>query len=344
MNQSVKYIKIKDLVLWTENPRDPIDPNATDQDIINRALRDNNAKWTLAKLAKEMGQYYDFSELPTVVYHGSNPIVYDGNRRLVLGKIKLGFAAVEDRLEVDNIPYFPTEIPCNVCDEQTALNNVYRKHHDTGSWQPLERDIFLNKFMKKDKSTFLILDEKTNIISENPHLNKRFVKEEIFKNEMLKELGFTIKRDGLYSVHNDDEAYSILSDISQKIKDKIISTRRNRGKVMNVLKPESQSMISENVGKRQHLAKISFGTDNRPEKQVRLTRRRKKRTKEVFGGKLCLRYGEVSDLHRDIMDLHSFYLENKKNLSQSFPGLIRMSLRLLCETAARDLSQMKLDK
>jgi hypothetical protein len=30
MNQEVKYIKIEDLVLWTENPRDPIDKNATD--------------------------------------------------------------------------------------------------------------------------------------------------------------------------------------------------------------------------------------------------------------------------------------------------------------------------
>jgi hypothetical protein len=30
MSQEVKYIKIEDLVLWTENPRDPIDKNATD--------------------------------------------------------------------------------------------------------------------------------------------------------------------------------------------------------------------------------------------------------------------------------------------------------------------------
>jgi len=28
MNQEVKYIEIQDLVLWTENPRDPIDKNA----------------------------------------------------------------------------------------------------------------------------------------------------------------------------------------------------------------------------------------------------------------------------------------------------------------------------
>ena len=42
MDQEVKYISIQDLVLWTENPRDPIDENATDQDIVNRALIDNS--------------------------------------------------------------------------------------------------------------------------------------------------------------------------------------------------------------------------------------------------------------------------------------------------------------
>ena len=34
-NQKVELIKIKDLVLWTENPREPIDENATDQEIVD---------------------------------------------------------------------------------------------------------------------------------------------------------------------------------------------------------------------------------------------------------------------------------------------------------------------
>ena len=179
MNQEIKYINIKDLVLWTENPREPIDENATDQDIVNRALDDQFSKWTLAKLAKEMGDYYDFSELPTVVYHGKKPVVYDGNRRIILGKIKHGLVTVPDRTSI-RIPDFPEQIPCNVCTKKVALSNVFRKHRDTGSWQPLERDIFLHKFMGEEKSSFLILEEDTKIISTHPHLNQRFVKEEIF--------------------------------------------------------------------------------------------------------------------------------------------------------------------
>ena len=114
MDQEVKYISIQDLVLWTENPRDPIDENATDQDIVNRALIDNSDRWTLEKLAKEMGGYYDFSELPTVVYHGDKPVVYDGNRRIILGKIKFGLVTVSNGSNF-GISDFPKEIPCNVC-------------------------------------------------------------------------------------------------------------------------------------------------------------------------------------------------------------------------------------
>lgn len=100
MEQEVKYLDLKDLVLWTENPRDPIDPNASDQEVVDRALSDPNLKWSLDKLCAEMGEYYDLSELPTVVYHGKRPVVYDGNRRMVLGKIKLGLVTVPEGTEL----------------------------------------------------------------------------------------------------------------------------------------------------------------------------------------------------------------------------------------------------
>lgn len=106
MDQYIKEISIEELVLWTENPRDPIDRNAKDQDIVDKALDDKYSKWTLNKLAKEMGPYYDFSELPTVVYHQNKPIVYDGNRRVILGKIKHGFVSVSGENKIQ-LPDFP---------------------------------------------------------------------------------------------------------------------------------------------------------------------------------------------------------------------------------------------
>ena len=143
-NQEVRNIKIKDLVLWTENPRDPIDETAADQDIVDIALTTRSSKWELSKLAKEMGAYFDLSEIPTVVYNGNKPVVYDGNRRVILAKIKLGLAKLPEDSKIV-LPDFPEEIPCNVCTKDVAIKNIWRKHENNGSWQWLERDIFAPK-------------------------------------------------------------------------------------------------------------------------------------------------------------------------------------------------------
>ncbi|MFN6946311.1 MAG: hypothetical protein ACK4ND_15285 [Cytophagaceae bacterium] len=342
MEQEVKYIHIKDLVLWTENPREPIIEDATDQEIVDRALDDRLSKWTLSKLAKEMGDYYDYSELPTVVYHGERPVVYDGNRRIILGKIKHGLVKITSQTQI-RIPDFPEEIPCNVCSKKIALINVLRKHGDSGSWQPLERDIFIHKFIGEPKSPFLILEEDTGIISNNPHLNQRFVKEEIFREDVLKSLGFSFKNGRLNTIHSDNESILILKDISQKIGEKEISTRRNRGKLLEVLDPTSQEIVDKNKNNSSHIAKLKFGNS---EEGLKVQPRQSKRiykTTELFGGKLYLRIGEVSNLYRDISDLYQFYVVRKPQLSETFPGLIRMSLRLLCETAAKEDNNKKLD-
>jgi len=352
LNQEVKKIHIKDLVLWTENPRDPISSDASDQDIIERALNGYSAKWSLEKLANEMGSHYDFSELPTVVYHENKPIVYDGNRRIVLGKIKHQIVNLPNTFNL-SLPEFPMEIPCNVCSREIALQNVLRKHGDSGSWQPLERDIFLHKHMNKEKSIFLVIEESTGLISTNPHLNQRFVKDEIFREDVLKRLGFDIKNGILHTKHNDIQAKNILADISDKIKDKEISTRKNRGLVLETLEPTSQEIIDRNSSNlsRQFSQfdkndNSKTTSDNNKNIQTsRQPRRTKKNEQALFGGKLYIKSGEVGNLYRDITDLYEFYLEYKdhpipsKKLSTSFPSIIRMSLRLLCEAAAKDKKQ-----
>ncbi|MHB8847033.1 MAG: hypothetical protein ACYC43_01170 [Burkholderiales bacterium] len=339
MEQEVKTLKLEDLVLWTENPRDSIDEKATDQDIVDRALEDERSKWSLPKLAKEMGRHYDYSELPTVVFHGKKPVVYDGNRRVILGKIKHGLVTVNE-FDTASIPSFPNEIPCNVCSKDIALQNVYRKHADTGSWLPLERDVFLHKHMNQEKTPFLIMEESTGLISANPHLNQRFVKEEIFREDILAKLGISFAGERILSKHSPAETQVILDDISKKIKEKEISTRKNRGDVLSVLDPSSQQIIGEH---RRHTprevdlnAKNAVVVGTTKQKQ---SKRIRTKTTEIFGGPLYLSSGGVSNLYRDIVDLHVFYSKEKNSLSEVFPCLIRMALRLLCEAAAKDCKQ-----
>lgn len=347
MSQEVKKLKLKDLVLWTENPRDPILATAKDQEVVDRALGDQSAKWSIWKLAIEMGDNYDFSELPTVVFHGKKPVVYDGNRRVILGKIKHNLVKTDKhQIDVTIIPNIPSEIPCNVCTEEIALKNVLRKHGESGSWKPLERDIFLNKFMKHPKSTFLLIEENTGLISSNPHMNVGFVKSEILKDDILKEMGFEIKDEKLYTVHNEKQARAILADLSKKVENKDISTRRSRGNVIGVLDKKNQQIIDNNIENDPTLSKLNFKshlTSKYKKGKPRLTKRKTRRDELLFGGKLYLNISSVSDLYRDIEDLYQYYLEYQEKLSESFPGLIRMALRLLCETAAND-NGVKLDR
>jgi hypothetical protein len=376
MNQEIKKIKIQDLVLWSENPRDPIDKNATDQAIIDRALNhaSSKLKWNLDKLAKEMGDYYDFSELPTVVFHGKKPIVYDGNRRVILGKIKHKLVNVPDAFSKIKIPDFPLEIPCNVCTKETALQNVLRKHGGSGSWDPLERDIFLYRFMGEKKSAFLLLEEQTGIISEySKALGQGFVRDEIFTHKKLAELGFFVNDDTLSSRHNEEESRRILSDIIKKITDKELSTRKNRGQVITVLDQSTQELIKQNEASSPLPITLRYGnakskpeindkksedddhsthnldnktpqTENLNNKtSLRLSKRTTQREAELFGGKLYLQAGDTNDFYRDVVNLYSFYIDRKDTLSSKFPSLIRMSLRLLCETAAKEKGFPKID-
>ena len=184
MSQEIKEIYLKDLVLWTENPRDPVDVNSSDQDIADRSIHDGRSRWSIKKLFAKMGPRFDQSEIPTVAYVEEKPVVYDGNRRILIGKIINGFVSVNSDIDFSQFD-FPTIIPCNVCDIQTALEHVDRKHGDSGSWKPLERDIFKHKHMKEKKSPFLVIEEQTGFVSNNSELNQGFVKDEIFDSTNL---------------------------------------------------------------------------------------------------------------------------------------------------------------
>ena len=54
-NQKIQNIKVSDLYLWTENPRDPIDTSLSDVDVIKRAIQNNQNKWDLQKLLNRNG-------------------------------------------------------------------------------------------------------------------------------------------------------------------------------------------------------------------------------------------------------------------------------------------------
>lgn len=341
MSQEVKKIRVEDLVLWTENPRDPIVSSAKDQDVVDRAIADPHGKWNLASLAREMGSYYDYSELPTVVYEDDKPIVYDGNRRVVLAKLKLGYVSAPGLTIA--LPNIEEEIPCNVCSKAIALQNVYRKHVVSGnSWDPLERDIFAARYMGEEKSAFLLLDENTNgYISLHPELNQGFVKKEIFTTSVLDSLGMRFENGILQTRHSAEEVEILLDDLRRKIKEKKISTRVNRAKPFEVLDQRTKDIIRDNSSKSYHTYSAPIDKLDKDKDSTITTARKTPVTKGVkrplFGCKLVLKSGDVNDFYRDISTIYELIESNHSKFSPKVIVFIRMSMRMLVETAAKDI-------
>lgn len=346
-SQEIQHINIEDLVLWTENPRDPISPESNDQDIADKAFADTDGRWNLKKLMADMGEYYDYSELPIVVFDNGKPVVYDGNRRILLGKIKKGLVTVPSDydLDVTKIPIFPDELPCNVCSHEIALKSVCRKHSDIGSWDVLGRDIFMHKYMHEPKSTFLIVDEYTGLIRKNPNLNKRFVKDEVFTDNVLEQLGFKAEGGVLKSNLSVDGQKRVLEDLEEKINSKTISTRNHRYNVREALDEASKRLIDGSKDK-PFVDVSAFDTTIQSAEKIktpRKTKRTQKKDSVLFGEVIELKVGNVNDLYRDILSIAVYYMDNKDKLSNKFPALLRMSLRLLVETAAAE-DKKKIDK
>lgn len=342
-NQEIKEIAVSDLKLWSENPRDPLSKDTSDYEIIKRAISENK-KWNLQKLINEMGEYYDFSELPTVVNMKGKWTVLDGNRRiavlkylqdpLLYHKLNGGLFFEIEPIKLKNLKV----IPCNVCDLETALNNIERKHINDNSWGRLERDYFLHNFRNKNKSLFIQFDEQTQAISQNPALNQRFVKEEVLTEDNLNALGFSLNENRkLISNYTPNIQKEILSGIVKLINEKVISTRKNRGDLITPFRdnfPELNVKPFDSNGKTHP---VKFKKDKTKKEATNAKPRKTRRTKNkdvLFGRKLILVPGKVNDLYSY---LESTYKDVKNDSAALL--VLAMSLRLLLEVAGREYFQ-----
>lgn len=339
--QKIVDIPVADLNLWTENPRDPIEVECTDFEIISRAISESKNKWNLQKLIKEMGEFYDMSELPTVVIIDKEYVVYDGNRRMAVLKYLQNKELYED---LEGSLYFdeePTElrnltnIPCNVCDIDTALINIERKHTNSGDWGRLERDYFILKHLNKEQSHFISLDEQTGIVTDNPKMNKRFVKDEILTKENLAEIGFHYDKNQFISNYPKATSKKIVEAIVSLVNDGIVSTRKNRKKLKEPLLttfPDLKKTIKA-YDKSKKSQPLVYQKENVGLKKKKSTPRKTPKSKEnetLFGKTLVLKTGKVNDLYRAILNIYE-----KNDKDPKILPIIGMSMRLITEVAAR---------
>lgn len=336
MKQEILHISIKNLHLWTENPRDAIDVKKTDEEIIDRIIQDSDNKWNIQKLVQKMGEYYDYSELPIVVKKDDKYVVYDGNRRVALLKILQDdkkyskyvgqlFRELEPELLRKQIT-----LPCNVCDENTAIKSIERKHIDNGSWGELERDYFLLNFKKEPKSIFVAINDQTGFIKGNKILNKRFVKEEVLNEKNLREIGIDFKKGKFYSKYSNEQLIKIFEAIQNALQKGDISTRNNRGKLKTVInKDKSIDEILKNP-ENNAFEEISINK-KQAEKLTNLQKTPATKKKDIlFGRILELEEGSVNDLYLAIDKIY-----RKGRDDENVLLIVGMSLRLILDIAAR---------
>lgn len=335
--QEITQIPISELHLWTENPRDPIEVVSTDFEIISRAITNGNNKWNLQKLLDEMGEYYDLSELPTVIKKDEKFIVYDGNRRIAIlkylqnkelySKLKSSLSFKKESKELKDL----TIISCNVCDIETALKNVERKHTNSKDWGRLERDYFHLKHLNKEKSHFIRFDEQTNLISSVPVMNQRFVKDEMLTEENLEEIGFKYDpKIGFISNYSEQVSKKILDGIVGLVENKIVSTRKNRKQLKRPLlthNPELKKIV-RTYDPKQKSTSLSYTAETKA--KVPKKTAKSKENEILFGKILILKKGKVNDLYRAILNIY----EKNHNDNTVLP-IIGMAMRLITEVAAR---------
>lgn len=359
-DQRIEFINLGDLVLWSENPRDPLGGKASNEDIISRAQVDNPAdhRWELDKLAKAMGDEFDFSELPTVVETGDGKYcVYDGNRRVILAMLaKRGISPGQSQM---TLPMFPDSIPCNVCPRDKALRHVFRKHNENSTWKAYERDLFSYRYLDGKKTVLIRIEELVGGITRFPQLNQRFVRDDILNDKHLTEIGLDVEKED-YGVSR-EVLLELLEAISGEIMhDGRLGTRGRRNDPVSVLSPELLSEIRGEVavddesthGQTQSGCDTNSGQvpafsrdfdDSAGSKKASGTTSRKTRVRKpfsfpIFGGVLTLGYGNVNNIYCTLDSLWKLNETGKIPTNVSFIPIFRMGLRLLAETAASDYS------
>lgn len=93
-------------------------------------------------------------------------------------------------------------------------------------------------------------------------------------------------------------------------------------------KPNERETVISNAQPKQSAMKLAIRT-----------RRSGYESYPAFGGKLKLKSGDINNLYRDIESIYEYYQKNKAILTPNFVAIFRMSLRLLAETAAQDISK-----
>lgn len=221
----------------------------------------------------------------------------------------------------------------------------------------------MHKYMNKEKTVLIRLEELTGMISSHPLLNQGYVEADLLNPKHLEEMGLKPDKPD-YGIDR-ELLKELLEVIDEKIQSKDLHTRGHRNDPTSVLPPDLLSRIKDNAKHHKTIISRLTNSDNAPntEKSImeptdeastqgslldtdssnegqpvsgRRTREVRPSSIPIFGnGKgLSLKPGNSNNLYRTLESLWSLYEKGKIPNSTAFPAIFRMGLRLLAEMAA----------
>jgi hypothetical protein len=345
MNPDEKTIKVTDIHLDQENPRFP--PVNSQREAIDAMLTDQGEK--VATLALDIYQNGLNPSVKLILFkEGKYFVDGDGNRRLTALKILEtpsladGFPKVRKRIDaiLKRPGDVPTEVGCVIFSDRTTARHWISVNHGGEqegrgqiTWNAEQKD----RFERKPSIGLEALDFLTHkgfiSAADKAQVNKSTLDRLLSYKEVKSDLSITRKGDH-FSFGNVDHLMKAVLNLRGKAVDEVYTATKGKAFVQKSIAATGLASAS---------GSNSAGNEGSPTGGATGQGGRSRRIKNpglpVFGGKLSLKPGHVNNLDRDVESLHDFYENEKGRLSADFIVIIRMSLRLLAETAAKDLKK-----
>lgn len=337
MDHEDKIIKVSELFLDESNPRFPEVKNQRD---------------AIAAMLEEQGD--KIANLAVDIYsNGLNPssrlIVFkekdrftdgDGNRRLTALKIletpSLADSHPRIKKKIQNTlatkGSIPTEVACVVFKQRKQARRWIENNHDGEQdgrglvrWNAEQKD----RFRGKPSIGLAALDELTANNDINDDDRSR-----INKTTLDRLLEYKDSKTVL-SISREGERFNFGD--KEKLKRAVLGLRDKKVDCVYTA-DKGKSYLSEVLSDR---VKDIDADEEEKDSGKGGTRSRRTRGQGLapFGGKLSLKTGAVNNLYRDIESLFYHFARNRRLFTESFVVIFRMALRVLAETAAKDVSK-----
>lgn len=337
MTYEDKTLKVSELFLDERNPRFPEVNNQ--RDAIQAMLEEQGEK--IANLATDIHKNGLNPSSRLIVFKENNRYTDgDGNRRLTALKI-LETPSLTDshprikkriRQTLSTKGSIPKEVACVVFKQRKQARQWIENNHDGEQegrglvrWNAEQKD----RFRGKPSIGLAALDDlaasKDITDDDRSRINKSTLDRLLeYKNSKTV---LAISRDGeKYSFGDKEKLKRAVLGLRDEKVDRVYTAEKGTGYLAEVL--SDQQSVTD-VDKE----------EKRPEKRHGRSKRTKGQGLDPFGGTLSLRTGAVNNLYRDVESLFYYFRRNRNSFTESFIVIFRMSLRVLAETAAKDVSK-----